>query len=308
MYPTPDFFTDPEMQSLPPVINIHGHLYDFSTPWVMGILNVTPDSFYAGSRTQGEEEIEERILRIRREGADCIDIGGYSTRPGADEVSPQEEWRRISGALRILRRVWPEAIVSVDTFRAEVARKAVEEFGVEIINDISGGTLDPEMFATVAELKVAYVLMHTRGTPDTMQQLTDYRDVMAEVISDLAFKAAELRRLGVCDIIIDPGFGFAKTAEQNYRLLDDLRQFTYMGFPVLAGMSRKSMIWRPLGITPEESLPGTVALHTAALLNGASIVRVHDVAAARQMADVCALMLKAQRPASELRIFSGFKS
>lgn len=271
-------------------INIKGRLRTFERPWVMGILNATPDSFYAGSRTPDTEAIRARVRRIRDEGADCIDIGGYSSRPGADEVSPEEEWRRLRLALAVTREEWPDAIVSVDTFRAEVARRCVEEGSADIINDISGGDLDPLMFETVADLKVPYILMHMRGTPETMQSLTDYEDVTAEVLTDLAFKTSCLRALGVCDIILDPGFGFAKTVAQNYRLLADLKEFTKTGLPVLAGMSRKSMIWKPLGITPEDSLPGTIALHTAALLAGADIIRVHDVEEAVQARDVICMM------------------
>lgn len=265
---------------------------DFASPWVMGIVNVTPDSFYSGSRTPGGDAIERRVAAMRDAGADCLDLGGYSTRPGAPEVTPDEEWSRLARGLECVRRVWPEAVVSVDTFRAGVARRCVEEFGADIVNDISGGDLDPGMFATVADLKVPYILMHTRGTPATMQSLCDYSDVTAEVLSDLAFKTAELRRLGVCDVILDPGFGFAKTADQNYRLLAGLPEFVKTGLPVLAGLSRKSMIWRPLGITPEEALPGTVALGMAALLYGAHILRVHDVAEARQTVDVFNLLRK----------------
>lgn len=277
-----------------PTINIRGELYDFETPWVMGIINATPDSFYSGSRTPDKESIRERVKVMRGEGADCLDLGGYSTRPGADEITPTQEWDRLAPALETIREVWPEAIVSVDTFRASVARKAVCEFGADIINDVSGGTLDPDMFATVAELRVPYILMHMRGTPADMQTLTDYENVTANVLSDLAFKTAELRSLGVCDIILDPGFGFSKTTDQNYELLNNLEEFTKTGLPVLAGMSRKSMIWKPLDITPSDTLPGTIALHMAAMMKGASIIRVHDVAPARQSADIFALMKKNQ--------------
>lgn len=301
--PTANHQADVDCSPLPPTINIRGRLLDFERPWVMGIVNVTPDSFYEGSRTFDPRSIADRVARMRDEGADCIDLGAYSTRPGAPEVSEEEEWDRLARGLEETRRAWPEAVVSVDTFRASVARKAVEQFQADIINDVSGGTLDPEMFATVAELKAAYVLMHMRGTPADMQNLTNYDDVTADVLKDLLFKAAELRRLGVCDIILDPGFGFSKTVDQNYRLLDGLEEFTRTGMPVLAGMSRKSMIWRPLGITPTESLPGTVALHMAAMMKGASIIRVHDVAPARQSAEVFAL-LKRNRQAPQPAIFN----
>ena len=258
-------------------LNIGGALMDFSTPKVMGIVNITPDSFFSQSRTEGRDVIRERVARMRGEGADILDIGGYSTRPGAADVSPDEEYSRLARALEVVREVWPDAPVSVDTFRASVARRCVEEWGVAIVNDVSGGTLDPEMWPVVAGLRVAYVLMHMRGTPQTMQSLTDYADVTADVVTDLARKVYELRGLGVNDIIIDPGFGFAKTPSQNFRLLDELGEFCRMGMPVLAGLSRKSMIWRTLGISPEESLEGTVALNAIALDRGADILRVHDV-------------------------------
>lgn len=259
---------------------------DFRIPKVMGIINVTPDSFYSGSRTPGDSEILGRVLQLKEEGADILDLGGYSSRPGAEDVSAEEEYSRLARGLEVVRREWEDVPVSIDTFRACVARRCVEEWGVDIINDISGGTLDPAMWETVADLRVAYVLMHMRGTPATMQELTDYADVTAEVITDLSRKVYELRGLGVNDIIIDPGFGFAKTASQNFRLLNELGEFCRMGMPVLAGLSRKSMIWRTLGITPEESYEGTVALDAIAVDRGADILRVHDVRAARQTVEL----------------------
>ncbi|MDE7159997.1 MAG: dihydropteroate synthase [Muribaculaceae bacterium] len=271
--------------------NIRGHLHALDRPVVMGIINVTPDSFYPGSRTPDSDVIRRRAETMRHEGADWLDIGGYSTRPGAQEVSEAEETDRLCRGLEAVREVWPEAVVSVDTFRARVARECVER-GADIINDISGGTLDPDMWPEVARLKVPYILMHTRGTPATMQSLTDYDDVAADVLSDMMHKVAALRQLGVADIILDPGFGFAKTPEQNYTLLSSLPVFAATGLPLLAGLSRKSMIWRPLGITPAEALPGTIALNAAALLYGADILRVHDVAEARQTADVISLLKK----------------
>ena len=255
---------------------------DFSTPWVMGIVNVTPDSFYAGSRTSDIDAIRQRIEQIRCEGAVAVDVGGYSTRPGAEEVTAEEEYRRVALALECLRNDWPEAVVSVDTFRAEVAARCVADYQIDIINDISGGDLDDKMFETVADTGAAYVLMHTRGTPRTMQQLTDYKDVTAEVISDLAFKMARLHSLGVKDILLDPGFGFAKTLDQNYELMAHLADFKKTGAPLFVGISRKSMITKLLGITPDEALEGTVVLNTYALANGADILRVHDVKAAVQ--------------------------
>lgn len=258
-------------------IRIRGELKDFRRPWVMGIINVTPDSFYSGSRTSEASAITERVRQQLSEGADCLDIGGYSSRPGADEVSADEEWRRVARGLEVIRRENPEITVSVDTFRASVARRAVEDFGVEIINDISGGDLDPEMWDVVAETKSAYILMHMRGRPDTMQSLTGYDDVTAEVLQDLMRKVALLRQKGVCDIILDPGFGFAKTVEQNFRMLSDFEIFTKSELPVLAGISRKSMIWKTLGVTASEAGDGTIALDTVALMKGADILRVHDV-------------------------------
>lgn len=258
-------------------INVGGNLMDFRSPKVLGIVNVTPDSFYGGSRVETAEAVRRRVAEMRRDGADIIDIGGFSSRPGASDVSPEEEYNRLAGGLEAVRIEWPEAIVSVDTFRAEVARRCVEEWNVAIVNDIGGGTLDPDMWNTVAELGVTYVLMHMRGTPATMTGLSDYGDVTAEVLSDLAFKLAELREAGVADVIIDPGFGFAKTVEQNYRLLADLREFRALGAPLLAGLSRKTMIWKTLGVTADEARDGTIALDTVALMNGADILRVHDV-------------------------------
>ncbi len=262
------------------MLNIKGTLMSLSTPVVMGILNVTPDSFYADSRKQTEAAIEERIQAILSEGAQIIDIGGYSSRSDAAEVSPEEEMERLAFALKILNAHYPEAIVSVDTFRAGVARRCVEEYGAAIINDISGGELDPGMFATVAELKVPYIMMHMRGTPQTMQQHTDYADMMEEIMLYFAAKVRELHLLGVSDVILDPGFGFSKTVSQNYQLMGHLKEFEVFGLPLLVGISRKSMIYKFLGGTPAESLNGTTVLNTYALLNGADILRVHDVKAA----------------------------
>ncbi len=251
-------------------ICINGKIRSLNPAWVMGIINATTDSFYAGSRTPYGVDVADRARRLLDLGADCLDIGGYSSRPGADDISAEEEYSRLAMALEQVRRIDESAIISVDTFRADVARRCVEEWNVAIINDISGGTLDPDMFATAGSLGVAYVLMHMRGNPATMNSLTDYADVTAEVISDLAFKISQLRSEGVADIIVDPGFGFAKTVQQNFSLLRDLREFAILGCPILAGLS------------PEESLNGTTALNMAALADGASILRVHDVAEARQ--------------------------
>lgn len=278
------------MEQTPLTINIRGRLMDFSRPKVMGIINVTPDSFYSQSRTFSQDAIARRLDGMLAEGADIIDIGGYSTRSGADPVSPEEEYSRLALALETVRKRHPETVVSVDTFRAEVARRCVEDWQADIINDIGGGTLDPEMWPTVADLKVPYILMHMRGTPQTMQSMTDYEDVAADVISDLAHKAARLHALGVADVIIDPGYGFAKTVDQNYRLLAAIPEFRKMRMPVLVGISHKTMIWRPLGITPEESTLPTVALDAMALQLGADIVRVHEVLPAVQTVEMLGLL------------------
>lgn len=270
-------------------INIRGRLHYFSRPWIMGVLNVTSDSFYAGCRVSDESEIIARVRAIRDEGADCIDIGACSTRPGSMSVDAETEWSRLKVAIAIVRREWQDAVISIDTFRAEVARRCVEA-GADIINDISGGTLDEKMFDTVADLKVPYILTHMRGTPLDMAAQANYDNVLANVITELAYRIKMLRERGVCDIIVDPGFGFAKDADQNYQLLASLDEICKIGLPVLVGISRKSMIWRPLGITPADALPGTIALNTFALLHGASIIRVHDVAAALQTRDIVSLL------------------
>lgn len=263
-------------------VNIRGHLMTFDTPKVMSIVNVTPDSFYSKSRNFSEEEVTHRICQAIEEGADIIDIGGYSSRPGAQPVSPQEEYRRLEIGLRAVRTHFPDTIVSVDTFRGEVARRCVGEWGADIINDIGGGTLDKEMWPAIAELNVPYVLMHTRGTPATMQSLTDYSDVVADVLTDLAVKTDRLRQMGVADIIIDPGFGFAKTVAQCYALMAAIPEFRRMGMPVLTGVSHKTMIWKPLGITPDESTMPTIALDAFALQLGTDIIRVHETLPAVQ--------------------------
>lgn len=261
-------------------IRLHDRLFSFDSPKVMAILNITPDSFYAGSRVGCREAAEERVSRFIEEGADMIDIGGYSSRPGADDVSPEEEFHRLALGIEATRKMAPDVPVSVDTFRADVARRCVEEFEVEIINDIGGGDLDSKMFETVAELGCAYILMHMRGTPATMQQLTEYDNVTADVLSDMSRKIARLRQLGVADVIADPGFGFAKTTADNFKLMRDLKAFRLLDAPLLVGISRKTMIWKTLGITPDLAGNGTTVLNTMALLNGADILRVHDVSPA----------------------------
>ena len=258
-------------------INVNGSLLDLSQPRVMGILNVTPDSFYAGSRTQTEAEIVRRVRQIVSEGAAIIDIGAYSSRPNADNVSSREEMERLRMGLKILFEIQPDAVVSVDTFRADVARMCVEEYGVAIINDIAAGEMDADMFHTVAALNVPYIMMHMQGTPQSMQQHPHYDNLLKEVFLYFARKVQQLRDLGVKDIILDPGFGFGKTIEHNYELLSHLEDFRIFELPLLVGVSRKSMIYRLLDITPQEALNGTTVLDTICLLKGADILRVHDV-------------------------------
>ncbi|MDR3261955.1 MAG: dihydropteroate synthase [Tannerella sp.] len=261
-------------------LNIKGRLLWLHEPLVMGILNVTPDSFFEGSRMQNEAAIHKRIETILEEGGTIIDVGGYSSRPDAAEVSPDEEMRRLITALEPLRAHYPDVIVSVDTFRAEIARRAVETYGVAIVNDISGGAPDSQMFETVAQLQTPYILMHMRGTPQTMQRQVDYTDMMDEVMLYFAEKLRTLRLLGVNDVILDPGFGFSKTLEQNYELMRRLPEFAMFKLPLLVGISRKRMLSQLLGGTADESLNGTTVLNTYALLNGANLLRVHDVKAA----------------------------
>ncbi|MBE6300439.1 MAG: dihydropteroate synthase [Parabacteroides distasonis] len=261
-------------------LNIKGNLISLEKPLVMGILNITPDSFFADSRKQTEAAIEGRIQAILSEGGDIIDLGGYSTRPNAPEVSPEEEMSRLSLALKILSSHYPDVPLSVDTFRADIARRCVEEYGVAMINDISGGELDTTMFETVAQLRVPYIIMHMKGTPQTMQQQTDYTDLMEEIMLYFANKIRQLHLLGVNDLIIDPGFGFSKTLEQNYTLMRHMYEFKDLNHPLMVGISRKSMIYKTLGCTPNESLNGTTVLNTYALMNGANLLRVHDVKAA----------------------------
>ncbi len=259
----------------------------------MGILNVTPDSFYSDSRCYNEENrITERVHQIIEEGAKIIDIGGYSSRPGADEVTPEEEYKRLSLGLSVIKREAPNAIVSVDTFRAEVAHRCVKDWEADIINDISGGSLDSNMFDTIAQLKVPYILMHMRGTPSTMSSLTDYDNVATDVIKELADKSNILKQKGINDIIIDPGFGFSKTVEQNYEMMNRLEEFHSLGLPLFVGISRKSMIYKPLELTPETSLNCTTALNTIALMKGTHILRVHDVKEAVQAVNIIELIKK----------------
>lgn len=263
-------------------MNLRGKLVDLQRPWVMGILNVTPDSFYADSRTPmaEPERIAQRVRQMLAEGADVIDVGAYSSRPGADDISPMEEMRRLEVALTAVREVFPEVYVSVDTFRSEVAHQCVEHFGVDMINDISGGVLDRAMPKVVARLGVPYIIMHMKGNPETMQASPEYQDVLAEVLEFLARQQQRFFDAGGKDVIIDPGFGFGKTLLHNYRLMDRLQDFHELHAPLLVGVSRKSMIYKLLETTPQEALNGTTVLHTIAMMKGAHILRVHDVQAA----------------------------
>lgn len=258
-------------------LNLRGKLYSLCEPKIMGILNVTPDSFYAESRTSDEEHIAVRVQQLMDDGADMIDIGGYSSRSGADDVSPEEEMNRLRRGLRVVRRLYPEVPISVDTFRADVARMCVEEEGADIINDISGGMMDRQMFRTVARLGVPYILMHMQGTPDTMQQAPHYDNLRREVMLYFAERIDRLCQMGAKDIIVDPGFGFGKTLEHNYELFHHLDDFNLFNLPLLVGISRKSMIYKLLGGTPQTSLNGTTVLNTIALMKGVHILRVHDV-------------------------------
>ncbi|MBP3227819.1 MAG: dihydropteroate synthase [Bacteroidaceae bacterium] len=282
-------------------LNIRGKLFSLARPQVMGILNATPDSFYAASRVQTEEAIARRTAQIRAEGGTMVDVGGYSTRPGAAEVTPDEERARLAFALEVVRREWPEAVVSVDTFRADVARACVEDYGADIVNDIGGGMFDPAMFSTVAALRVPYILMHIHGTPQTMHQPPRYDDCAVDVYRTLAERMAELRALGVADVILDPGFGFSKTLDDNYRLFAGLTEFGRLDAPLLVGVSRKTMVWKLFGTSPDEALNGTTVLHTLALQAGAHILRVHDVRAAVEAVEIVEKVQAAANENLEMR-------
>ena len=263
------------------ILNVGGRIIDLAAPKVMGIVNLTPDSFYEGSRKQSDREVLAIAEKMLNDGADFLDLGAYSTRPGAEDISADEELERLLPAIRNLNKEFPQAILSVDTFRANIAEKAIDS-GAHIINDISGGTLDDKMFETIGKLNVPYVLMHTKGSPKTMNQLNQYDNLTQEIVFYLSERVAQLKAFGVKDIIVDPGFGFAKNTDQNYQLLHQMQRLKIMGLPILAGLSRKSMIWKTLGITAGEALNGTTVLNTIALQNGASILRVHDVKEAKE--------------------------
>lgn len=262
-------------------LNVCGKLVDLSVPKVMGILNVTPDSFYDGKRYTDEKSALNHVEKMLSEGADFIDVGGYSTRPGAAAISVDEELSRVLPVIKSIVKKFPSAIVAIDSFRSIVAKQAVEA-GATIINDVSGGSLDDQMFSTVASLKVPYVLMHMRGDPQTMTQQTEYENLIKDLLDYFHAKLFQLHSVGVKDVIVDPGFGFAKTAEQNFELLRKLDHFQILGRPILAGLSRKSMIWKTLESNPENALNGTTVLNTFALLKGTSILRAHDAREAKE--------------------------
>jgi dihydropteroate synthase len=257
-------------------LNVQGKLLDLSTPRVMGIINITPDSFHDGGKFTDPDAQLRHAEKMIREGADLLDIGGYSSRPGATDIPEAEEASRVLPAIERIHKAFPEIPISIDTFRSAIARRGVEA-GAAIINDITAGEADPSMFSTVASCQTPYIIMHMRGTPQTMNTMTEYSHLINDIIRYFHPKIKSLHALGVRDVVVDPGFGFAKTLEQNFELLQKLQQLAVLGMPILAGLSRKSMIWRTLGSSPEEALPGTIALQTLALTQGASILRVHDV-------------------------------
>jgi dihydropteroate synthase len=271
------------MASKPRFINVRGSLIDLSFPKVMGIINVTPDSFYKGSRFMKDEEIIKAASQMIEDGADFLDVGGYSSRPGAKNITPEEEKNRVLGALRLISRELPEAILSIDTFRGDIATEAVMECGAGMINDISGGEGDPKMFRVIEKLQVPYIMMHMQGLPWNMEKNPVYDDVVSDILKWFGERIFRLQSAGVNDIIIDPGFGFGKTTDHNFEILQNLSDFFIAGLPVLVGISRKSMIWKTLEITPGEALNGTSVLNAIALMNGADILRVHDVKEAVQV-------------------------
>jgi dihydropteroate synthase len=257
-------------------IEVNGSLIEFNKPLTMGIINVTSDSFFAGSRAGSPDAVAERALQMQTEGADIIDLGAYSTRPGAQHVPVKLERELLTEAIKAVRSACPDAVISADTFRAEVAEAAVGA-GAHIVNDVGGGMLDANMYATMAALGVPYILMHNRGTPQNMQEKAQYRDVVNEVVMELSAKMETLYALGVADVMVDPGFGFAKTAAHNFELLMRLEELKVLNAPLLIGLSRKGMVWRTLNTSPEKALNGSTALHMLALERGAQILRVHDV-------------------------------
>lgn len=263
-------------------LNCRGKLVDLHSPKIMGILNITPDSFFDGGSYTRMQEIEKRVDELLEAGADMIDIGAYSSRPGAQHISEDEEWERLEPVLDWLKINYPQVVTSLDTFRSGIARRSVREYNVAIINDISAGEMDKKMFETIADIQVPYIMMHMQGTPQNMKAQTNYQHLMKDIIHYFAKKNDTLKKMGVNDVILDPGFGFAKNLEQNYQLLHYLEDLHIFGLPLLVGVSRKSMIYKLLDSTPQEALNGTTVLHTLALLKGADILRVHDVKEARE--------------------------
>ncbi|MDR3184347.1 MAG: dihydropteroate synthase [Prevotellaceae bacterium] len=264
-------------------ITCGAHQLSLQQPRIMGIINVTPDSFFAGSRCATPQDVLARASRMVAQGVDIFDVGAYSTRPGACEVSEAGELQRLTAVLDVLTTHFPQVMLSIDTFRAGVVERLHDRYGAFIVNDVTAGEADPQLIAVTARLQLPYVVMHSRGNPQTMQQLTGYDDVTREVVAFLQSKMEACVRMGIRQVILDPGFGFAKTVEQNYTLFRNIAAMTAMGAPLLVGISRKTMLWKPLGITPDDALTATSALHLQALLQGAHILRVHDVEAARQM-------------------------
>jgi len=275
-------------------INCNGSLLDFNIPKIMGVLNVTPDSFYDGGYYYEQSSLKQRIKQLLDEGADIIDVGGYSSRPGAEHISMKEEWQRLEPVLKFIRKEYSETIISVDTFLSDIAKAAVKEYGVDIINDISAGELDDKMFGTISELQVPYIMMHMKGTPQNMKEKAHYDDMMDEILKYFARKYDQLRNIGVNDVILDPGFGFAKNIEQNFLLMNKLKQFKVFNLPLLVGISRKSMIFKTLNIKPQEALNGTTVLNTIATLQGADILRVHDVKQAKEVIQLLQKLENAQ--------------
>lgn len=263
-------------------LRVGSKLISLERPLVMGIMNLTPDSFYSGSRISNTEEFLEKAKKMIQDGVDIVDIGGYSTRPGAKEISVEEELSRVIPAISVLRNQFPELLISIDTFRSNVAEVAIKA-GANMINDVSGFSIDPKIAKIAGNYRVPYVLMHMRGTPETMQKLTDYDNIFSEIMSYFSSKINTLHEHGVHDIIIDPGFGFSKNIEQNFHLMKNLESFHMLDLPLMVGISRKSMIYKKLGVEPQDSLHGTIALNAIALSKGASILRVHDVLEARQL-------------------------
>ncbi len=283
------------MLDKPKYINVSGKLLDLSIPKIMGVINITPDSFYKRSRFMEDDEIVNAAGELLNDGADIIDVGGYSSRPGAADITIEEEKKRVLNALRIIKREFPDVIISIDTFRSEIAREAVKSFGANMINDISGGEADNKMFDVIMELNVPYIMMHMQGMPENMQDNPVYSDVVADILVWFSSRIVRLQAAGVRDIIIDPGFGFGKTAQHNFEILHRLEDFSISGLPLLVGISRKSMIWKTLGVSTEEALNGTTVLNTIALMKGVDILRVHDVKEAVQAVRLMAEINKTKK-------------